>query len=544
MPDSTPRVPSSAGGPTGRDLHYDLDQLVVKGRRLFGWGWIAHRDLSVRALRVVVESSGWRAQLPVTHGFARTDVARAFPQLKDVEASGFVVTGYVPGPPAGRLYLQATFEDGSESLLELKAWVRGGIERQPRQRPLRRVARGLLRRLQGLTFSRLLRQRVGAPALDDTLIAARAAAALREAQVVRMIFDHDMGGGANRYRDRLIAHWRAAGESVVLCTYHLPTLDYRIRLFTGSGETQFEASSYLALEPVVAQTPVAEIVVNSPVSFDDPALLAAWLARMRSAYPKMRLTVTVHDYFAVCPSFVLLDADGRFCGIPGPEACEDCLRRHGEAHVALSPPTRIAPWRDAWGRCLHAADEVRCFSEASRGLLLRAFPGLTRTTLVPHEPDFVPARRPSVDHDAPLVIGVIGTISVQKGASIVVQLVELLERKRPEARVVVLGALHSNCTSRLLRVTGPYARDELVDLVERHRINMFLFPSIWPETFSYVVSEMVALGLPIVAFDLGAPADRLRGYPLARLVGTVSAEAALAAVLGLHDELAERAGLA
>ena len=68
---------------------------------------------------------------------------------------------------------------------------------------------------------------------------------------------------------------------------------------------------------------------------------------------------------------------------------------------------------------------------------------------------------------------------------------------------------------------------------------MFLFPSIWPETFSYVVAEMTALELPVVAFDLGAPAERLRGYRRARLCGEVGVESALATMLAFHRELAD-----
>jgi len=44
--------------------------------------------------------------------------------------------------------------------------------------------------------------------------------------------------------------------------------------------------------------------------------------------------------------------------------------------------------------------------------------------------------------------------------------------------------------------------------------------------------------LPIVAFDLGAPVERLRGYPKARLVAEVSATAALDTLIGFHRELA------
>jgi glycosyltransferase involved in cell wall biosynthesis len=199
----------------------------------------------------------------------------------------------------------------------------------------------------------------------------------------------------------------------------------------------------------------------------------------------------------------------------------------------------MGPWRALWGRCLAAADEVRCFSEATRKLLLKAYPSLdaSRLTVVPHDVDYVPARLPRVNRNAPLVIGVVGEISPQKGALVVKEMVEHLERDHPGVRMVVLGSLNAAVKSERLTVTGPYRRDDLVDLVESHGINMFFFPSIWPETFSYVVAEMVALGLPIVAFDLGAPAERLRGYPRARLCEP-DATAALAALVDFHRGLA------
>jgi glycosyltransferase involved in cell wall biosynthesis len=184
---------------------------------------------------------------------------------------------------------------------------------------------------------------------------------------------------------------------------------------------------------------------------------------------------------------------------------------------------------------------VRCFSESTRVLLIRAYPSLSgdRTTVIPHRVDFSP-RRPQVRHAGPLVIGVMGYISAQKGAHIVVGLAERIETAHPDVRVVVLGNLDIPCRAARLTVTGPYQREDLPDLIEGHGINMFLFPSIWPETFSYVVAEMTALGLPVVAFDLGAPAERLRSYRLARLCGEVGVEPVLETMLAFHRELAMR----
>jgi glycosyltransferase involved in cell wall biosynthesis len=182
---------------------------------------------------------------------------------------------------------------------------------------------------------------------------------------------------------------------------------------------------------------------------------------------------------------------------------------------------------------------VRCFSESTRRLILRAYPSLEsgRISVVPHRVDYVPARLPKPDHSAPLIIGIIGHISVQKGALIVKEMVREIERERHDIRVVVMGTLDAAPDSTRLVVTGNYKRDDLVDLIEVHRINMFFFPSICPETFSYVIEEMMRLGLPIVAFDLGAPAERLRNYFASRLCEDVNAQAALTALVEYHAQL-------
>jgi glycosyltransferase involved in cell wall biosynthesis len=249
--------------------------------------------------------------------------------------------------------------------------------------------------------------------------------------------------------------------------------------------------------------------------------------------------VTAHDYLAVCPSFVLLNADGQYCGIPDVTECASCMKRHRASFVSLSPRSAIGPWRALWGDCLQAADEVRCFSESTVRHLLRAYPGLPRDRLkvVPHDLDFVPSRLPRVRRDGELVIGVMGQVSQQKGAAVVKELAELIEAEGHDARIVVIGTLDVAVESKRLQVTGSYSREQLVDLIEAHGVNVFLFPSIWPETFSYVVSEMMAFDMPVVAFDLGAPAERLRGYAKARLCAEVSARAALECLLDVRQDL-------
>jgi hypothetical protein len=60
------------------------------------------------------------------------------------------------------------------------------------------------------------------------------------------------------------------------------------------------------------------------------------------------------------------------------------------------------------GPALAPADEVRCFSQASRDLLTRAHPAPTPCHDRVSAPDRVRASAAAVSHAGPLVIGVVG----------------------------------------------------------------------------------------------------------------------------------------
>jgi glycosyltransferase involved in cell wall biosynthesis len=533
-----------------RELKFGIDRLVTNGRRIFGWGWVAHPTHAIDQITLLLAGADREKRLPVNSGLARADVERAFPRLRNAGFSGFVVTGYAQGASVAKLVLELRFDDGDEAQLDVTRVVELRRAGHDKFRELLWLARAVGRRLRRGDFGGIVRraraQNFAAPSLDDLDIVQRLLPRLGGERVVSVVFDHNLGGGANQYRRALIDERLAGGSAVMLCTYNLPTLDYRLQVFQpGGAEEIYRISSFLGLERMLTNARVEEIFLNSVVSFDEPLVFADWISSIRAGNPKARLIFAVHDYFSACPSFVLLNADGRYCGIPDIAECTRCLKRHQARYVALSPPTEIGPWRALWGRCLEAADEVRCFSDSSRRLLLRAYPTLDRDriTVIPHRVDFAPARLPRPDHAASLVIGILGQISVQKGALVLKEMLAQIDRDHLDIRVVVIGELDIGFASERLKVTGVYRRDDLPDLIEAHGVNLLFFPSICPETFSYVTEEMIRLGLPIVAFDLGAPGERLRNYANARLCGEITAAAALATLIGFHEELAAQQAL-
>jgi glycosyltransferase involved in cell wall biosynthesis len=69
-----------------------------------------------------------------------------------------------------------------------------------------------------------------------------------------------------------------------------------------------------------------------------------------------------------------------------------------------------------------------------------------------------------------------------------------------------------------LTARGYYQLGTLASLLARDRIAVAVFPSIWPDPYGMVVPECLAVGIPVIAFDLGAVADRLNFWEVGRVV--------------------------
>lgn len=54
--------------------------------------------------------------------------------------------------------------------------------------------------------------------------------------------------------------------------------------------------------------------------------------------------------------------------------------------------------------------------------------------------------------------------------------------------------------------------------MKKLNITKFLVPSICPETFSYTTDEIMQMGYPLIVFNLGAPAERVKNYEFGKVV--------------------------
>ena len=59
-------------------------------------------------------------------------------------------------------------------------------------------------------------------------------------------------------------------------------------------------------------------------------------------------------------------------------------------------------------------------------------------------------------------------------------------------------------------ITGPYVESEALALIRTHDVQLAWQPSIWPETWCFTLGLAWRAGLHVAAFDIGAPAERIR----------------------------------
>lgn len=83
-------------------------------------------------------------------------------------------------------------------------------------------------------------------------------------------------------------------------------------------------------------------------------------------------------------------------------------------------------------------------------------------------------KKPRVNLQAPLCIGVIGTINYHKGSQMILDVAKILAVKHPQIKIVVVGNLEISNQLPNLAVVGEYKQLELPDLIEKHGIKYVL----------------------------------------------------------------------
>ncbi len=331
---------------------------------------------------------------------------------------------------------------------------------------------------------------------------------------------HGWGGGAERWVRDFCASFTAANHRVLVARgsharrrhgewleLHDGTLDgpplRRIALPVAIADTDIDNPGYRALfEAILREHAIGGVIVSS--------LIGHSLDALRSGLPTVRI---VHDHYPLWPVLHRDFGDRRL-------AFDDAQRRADLAATTggVFAPRDAAAWKALRDATVAALLEARATLVApSRSALaddLRLAPelGALPAHVIAHGLAPWPAdapRAPLPPARARLRLVVPGRVRAGKGADL---LTDLLPRLRDVAEVFLLGAgadAHAFFGWSGVHVILDYRHAELPRLLATIAADAALLLPTVSETFGYTLSELRALGLPVIATRVGALAERI-----------------------------------
>jgi len=330
-----------------------------------------------------------------------------------------------------------------------------------------------------------------------------------------MFITHTWGGGIETHTQDMASRLVSEGFTVLFCR---PNGKDRKKLdITSSQLNQLSAIGLLDFtEPdgpfwdfVEKLPPGTHAHVHSLAGWehDAPALLARGLAGHSVQYD-----VTLHDYSAICPQVHLVDSTDRYCALPDVDICQLCCE--STFHPDFIPD--VAQWRADYELLVRGARKLFAPSLDTARRYQSRLPAL-KVDHRPHSQLVVlqsPSRRrlripPKSDRRRVILLG---RISPVKGIEVVVATARFAAERDLPLEFVILGdsSLGWFKNSPNIYVTGEYDQAEVDDLIKQVDGDLFWFPAIAPETFSYTLTTAMSTNLNIVAFDIGAIAERLK----------------------------------
>uniref|UniRef100_UPI0005B2DEE0 glycosyltransferase n=1 Tax=Methylobacterium sp. B34 TaxID=95563 RepID=UPI0005B2DEE0 len=357
---------------------------------------------------------------------------------------------------------------------------------------------------------------------------------------------HSWGGGIQRHIDDMVAQARAEGLSVVLLqidrTRNLEVhVSYRGPefLYLPNLDSLYLPRDAAELAEFVGQLAPVLIHVHSLAGLRWAAARALMAVVAGAGRP---YAWTLHDYSPVCHRNHLVQPDGRYCGLAPVAECRSCLAVDADGFEEPDPGER----RAAFGAFLAGAARVFAPSSDTASRIRTVYPDLA-VTVRPHVEPERSVRDTSLQRPGRIRrVAVLGAISLPEGGLLLQALASDARERDLPLHFAIVGYSDPALTGGLERAgvaeTGRYSTDdptldrvaraalqiaetgrhweddETLDLVTQVSADLVLLPSIWPETYSYALTLALRTGLPVAAFDLGAPAERLRGMPNGHLL--------------------------
>lgn len=230
---------------------------------------------------------------------------------------------------------------------------------------------------------------------------------------------------------------------------------------------------------------------------------------------KIPVVFSFHDFYTLCPTVKLIDGDNNYCAGHCREVKDACVTELWPSdELRELNKFQIYNWRRNISRVFPHVSTFVTTSDSAKRTILDLYPQLSDKNflVVPHGRDFDNFYdfSPSCWTIAHKKIRLVcpGNLNIAKGLSFIN---ELAENFSDIVEIHVIGKVSSELSlSENLHLHGEYKRENLFNLIEKIEPNIGGIFSIWPETWCHTLTELLACGIPVVSFGMGAVEERVK----------------------------------
>lgn len=225
----------------------------------------------------------------------------------------------------------------------------------------------------------------------------------------------------------------------------------------------------------------------------------------------IKYMITLHDFYSQCPLINKLYKNKEYCGNPSIDKCNECILS------VYRKPLDIISWRNEWERSLNNADKIITPSLATKNEIMEKYENIN-IDVIEHGVDIEKDVSKLTLDEKENNIAFIGAIGYHKGSK---HLEDFIKNDMiKNCKIHLFGIIDSSYTAsnNHFENHGAYVREDLKDLLKENNIKLICLLSKWPETYSYTMTEAIASGIPVISFDFGAIAERIKKYNLGWII--------------------------
>lgn len=335
-----------------------------------------------------------------------------------------------------------------------------------------------------------------------------------------LFFTHDGTGGAIHHADLLAKSFSHKNRCLIVrlglkkwtlgifCGSVFQTVEEYSFSDTWSLKDKHEGERRVALRDILARFKPDLVHIHHMIGLAPEAL-----DEIRENSPV--ILFSMHDFYAICPSYNLLDDTYTFCSGHCTDGEGDCLEHNVWLEAKDLKHKYVATWRERFTPFLNECDAIVSFTHFAARLLQDHFSRIekSRIQIIPHGQDtlgFESSLEPLSSE--PIRVVLIGALDPAKGTILIEKVMKLNREQAGPFQFHFVGGLHPGFDPTPYGgiVHGPYIRSELPEILKRIAPSLAMFASICPETYSFTLGECWAAHIPVLVSNLGALEERVK----------------------------------